>query len=296
MKLPPEEGGPPPFDAEDALATARAVLLAARGKRVRPHRDDKVLTSWTAFAASALARVGGVLGEEAFVRRAGEALSFLLGEMTQDGKLHRRYRDGEVSIGGFAEDFSYLGRACLDLYSINFKPELLGAGEKLAEDLWLRFRSEDGGLHDTASDAEPLIFRPGDATDGAMPSAASIALELFARLHWLTEEEKWAERANSLIRSQARQAAAFPTAFTHFLSGAALMGEPVRTVHLSGDASDAEIRKFLDVAAKTFAPETAIRFTDAPAEPPRLRVCDNVACREPPRDPEEFKTLLSSPP
>ncbi|MCW5558835.1 MAG: thioredoxin domain-containing protein, partial [Verrucomicrobiae bacterium] len=50
-------------DAEKALvASARAKLLAARARRVRPHLDDKILTSWNGMMLGAFARAGVILG------------------------------------------------------------------------------------------------------------------------------------------------------------------------------------------------------------------------------------------
>jgi uncharacterized protein YyaL (SSP411 family) len=46
------------------LAAARAKLLAARGKRVRPHLDDKVVTAWNGLMIASLAN-----GARAFRRR-----------------------------------------------------------------------------------------------------------------------------------------------------------------------------------------------------------------------------------
>ena len=56
------------WDAEQLavdLAQARAKLLAARDQRVRPGKDDKVLTSWNGLMIDAMARASGILGGQA---------------------------------------------------------------------------------------------------------------------------------------------------------------------------------------------------------------------------------------
>jgi len=70
---------PRPDEAEwRALAGARRTLLEARGRRVQPLRDDKVLASWNGLMIEALAFAGRVLDEPRWVAAAARAADFLL--------------------------------------------------------------------------------------------------------------------------------------------------------------------------------------------------------------------------
>ncbi|HVP15139.1 MAG TPA: thioredoxin domain-containing protein, partial [Terriglobales bacterium] len=55
------------------LEADRARLLEARGRRVRPSRDDKVIASWNGLMISALARGARVLDDPSLAARAAEA-------------------------------------------------------------------------------------------------------------------------------------------------------------------------------------------------------------------------------
>src|SRR3984885_2872092 len=59
-------------DEEAALARSRAALFAARAKRVRPGRDDKVLADWNGLAIAALARAAAVFERPDWLARAEE--------------------------------------------------------------------------------------------------------------------------------------------------------------------------------------------------------------------------------
>ena len=64
------EFGRPEQEIARLLAEARGRMYAARGRRVRPGTDDKLLTDWTALAISAFALAGRVLSEPRYEKAA----------------------------------------------------------------------------------------------------------------------------------------------------------------------------------------------------------------------------------
>ena len=86
-----------PADLAAELAQSKAELLAARDKRVRPGRDDKVIVAWNGLMIDTMARAGAALGEANYIIAADAAgefhpyricvarmvASFILGEMEQ---------------------------------------------------------------------------------------------------------------------------------------------------------------------------------------------------------------------
>src|SRR5690349_3826486 len=81
------EGAPPA-----RLEEARRTLLAARDRRPQPARDDKALAAWNGMALAAYADAGRLLGEPAYVERGRELARFLLGPLSDDGRLLRTWR------------------------------------------------------------------------------------------------------------------------------------------------------------------------------------------------------------
>ena len=60
-------------ELEHELDESRAKLFAARQKRVRPSRDDKVIVAWNGLMIDAMARAGAALDEPRYVVAADDA-------------------------------------------------------------------------------------------------------------------------------------------------------------------------------------------------------------------------------
>src|SRR5207247_6401108 len=95
-------------EARERIERVRAKLLAARAQRVRPHRDDKVITAWNGLMISAFARGARVLGDDALRVRAERAAEFIWARLHDErtGDLLRRWRDGEAKVPGQLDDRS----------------------------------------------------------------------------------------------------------------------------------------------------------------------------------------------
>jgi uncharacterized protein YyaL (SSP411 family) len=298
------------------LERNRVELFATREQRVRPHLDDKVITAWNGLMVSALARGGLALDEPQYVATASLAADFLLESLrSKDGRLLRRYRQGDAAIPAFAEDYAFLARGLLDLYAAGFDSERLEQALSLAKELNRLFQdAESGVLYDTATDAESLIMRPQSAYDGALPAASSVALELYARLYLLTGDPQWQKHADRLLAALAPTVQRYPAGYAQLLQGAALLMEPSREVVIAGAADDPATAAMLAVVRSVYAPETVslLRATGHDKVITQLAsfvawmppvngktaayVCQNFSCQKPLTDPEELRRILERPP
>ena len=199
-------------EAEARLAAARARLYAAREKRVRPARDDKILADWNGLTIAALARGAAVFEAPEFLAAARAAFAFVAETLRDgEGRLVHAWRAGRSGAAGMLDDYAAMARAALSLFEVTGEPEYLAAATRWAEAAQEKFGAEDGGFYLTARDAaDGLILRPRPGHDGVTPSGASLMAEVFARLHHLTDDPVWREAAERLIRaaSGAREALA----------------------------------------------------------------------------------------
>ena len=190
-----------PTDPEDPQwwATVRGRLRAARDRRPRPARDDKVVAAWNGLAIAGLADAGLLLGRADLVAAAGSAADYLLDVHLVSGRLRRVSRDGVVgSAGGTLDDYAVLADGLLELHQATGDRRFLTVAGSLLDVALDRFADSDGAFHDTAIDAEPLVRRPRDLTDNATPSGNSAvagALLDYAALTGSTDHRTAAERA-----------------------------------------------------------------------------------------------------
>jgi len=218
--------GPPNFEnahwhlkattplAAEALAlrdSARARLLAARESRVRPGRDDKVLTAWNALMITGMARAARIFDRPDWRDSARRALDFLQSALWQPasgggGVLLATCRDGHAHLKAYLDDYALLLAAVLEMLQADFRPADLEFARCLADDLLARFEDrEHGGFHFTAHDHETLIHRPKPAHDNALPAGNGIAARALTRLGRLLGEPRYlaaAERTLALFWPQ----------------------------------------------------------------------------------------------
>jgi uncharacterized protein YyaL (SSP411 family) len=155
----------------DRFAAIRDALLAARERRVRPGRDDKVVAAWNGLAIAALAECGLLLAEPGFTAAAGDAAA-LLGRVHLRGeRLARTSRAGVAGpSAGVLEDYACVAEGLLALYGVTGDAGWVTMAGQLLETALARFSDGGGTFYDTADDGEALIYRPADPLDGPTPS------------------------------------------------------------------------------------------------------------------------------
>ncbi|MCI8795933.1 MAG: thioredoxin domain-containing protein [Dorea sp.] len=191
---------------------AEKKLYEYRLKRTSLHKDDKILLSWNAWTILALARAGAVLREERYLKAARKAQEFIEGHMTDaQGRLCLRYRDGEAAYRGLLKDYAVYALALLELYQIDLRKVYLTEAIRRAGQMRQFFEDgEEGGYYIYASDAAPLIARPKEMHDGAIPSGNSAAVMALGKLAALTGEKSWREAYGRQVRYCAREIQEYP--------------------------------------------------------------------------------------
>lgn len=214
----------------DRYERVRAALLAHRGTRPQPGRDDKVVAAWNGLAVAALAEGGALLDRPDWVAAAEACADLLAGlHLGADGRLRRVSRDGVSGVhAGVLEDYADVAEGLLALHQVTGDAGRLATVADLLEVVLDRFGDGVGGLFDTADDAEALVRRPQDPTDNAAPSGASAAAQAlltYAALTGSTRHRAAAERLLAtlapLLGAQARFAGWAAAAAEALLAGPA---------------------------------------------------------------------------
>ncbi|RII20959.1 hypothetical protein DSC45_02420 [Streptomyces sp. YIM 130001] len=321
------------FDA-DRIAGAKQRLLAARGTRPAPGRDDKVVAAWNGLAIAALAEVGALFEEPSYVAAAVEAADLLLRVHLDDqARLSRTSRDGRVGANsGVLEDYADVAEGFLTLAGVTGEGVWLEFAGFLLDIVLDQFTGEGGMLYDTAHDAERLIRRPQDPTDNATPSgwsAAAGALLSYAAHTGSEPHRTAAEGALGVVRALGPRA---PRFIGHGLAVAEALLDGPREIAVVGRAggpadgggaepggavaggadggaeADPEARELRRTAFLSTAPGAVVAFGRAGSDElpllvdrplvdgrPAAYVCRNFTCDAPSTDVQDLAAKLAQP-
>ncbi|MGA2798630.1 MAG: thioredoxin domain-containing protein [Thermoguttaceae bacterium] len=207
-------------ELKNELTEARKKLFAAREKRLRPARDEKIMVAWNGLMIDALAQAGAVLGEKRFSEAAAKAASFLLTRLrAEPGRLMHCARNGQVKYNAYLDDYAALGNALVTLHETNAGGPWLQPAVELAEELLRRFADpEQGGFFYTPADHEPLIARKKDFIDGSVPSGNGLAAMLLLRLARICSREDYRKTAYDTLRAGAAFMRQFPSGTCQMLT------------------------------------------------------------------------------
>ncbi|MET7437521.1 thioredoxin domain-containing protein [Streptomyces sp. NPDC005496] len=304
LQLPQREG------VSDAarIASVRERLLAARGERPAPGRDDKVVAAWNGLAVAALAETGAYFGRPDLVEAAIGAADLLVRVHLDDrARLARTSKDGRTGAhAGVLEDYADVAEGFLALASVTGEGVWLEFAGFLLDHVLAQFTdAESGALYDTAADAERLIRRPQDPTDNATPSgwsAAAGALLSYAAQTGAEPHRTAAERALGVVKALGPRA---PRFVGWGLSVAEALLDGPREVAVVGPA-DADATRTLHRTALLGTAPGAVVAVGAPGSDelplladrpllggrPAAYVCRNFTCDAPTSDAEQLREAL----
>ena len=295
---------------EDTLRQARADLFQVREQRVKPGRDEKILTSWNGLMLRSFAEAARYLGRADYLQIAKKNAEFLLKELRVAGRLLRTYKDGRARLNGYLEDYAFLADGLLALYEASFETRWFAEARKLMDEAIALFADEqNAGFFDTGSDHETLISRPKDIMDNATPAGNSVAVDVLLRLAAFTGEESYRQRADDYLRPIADVMVQHPQAFGHVLGALDFALSSVKEYAILGHLAGADTASLLEIINSRFMPNSVLACAD-PADSQAGRViplladrplkddkatayvCQNFACQAPINTAEALERLV----
>jgi uncharacterized protein YyaL (SSP411 family) len=303
--------GMPAEQVEQIAARGRRALFEAREARVKPARDEKVLTAWNGMALRAFALAANAFGRDDYRAVARQNAEFLLRELRRaDGTLLRAWKDGRAGqVTGYLDDHALLADGLLALYEATFDPRWLLEARALADTMLARFWDDAiAGFYDTAADHEALIVRPRDTGDNATPAGNSAAAEVLLRLALIFDSAEYRARAETVLGGLAPFLARYPTGFGRYLAAAEFaLGAP-KEIALVGDPAAPDTLALRAAIVTPFLPNKVVLLR-APGDEqtipsPLLEgreqidaratayVCENYACKLPATSVETLREQL----
>lgn len=249
----------------ERLSAIHARLYQAREQRVRPLTDDKVLVSWNALALRAFAQAARYLQQPDYLEVAQKNARFLLDEMYVGGRLLRTWRNGQARHNAYLEDYAGLILALLDLYQSDPDPRWYAAARQLVADMRENFDDAQGGFFDTRNDHDPLLTRPKETQDNAVPSGNALAAHALLLMAAFDEQEDWRRQAETMIAAVQHLMVRYPTSFGHWLQALDLAVGPVQQIAVVGESSDVHTQTLLEEVWRTYRPRAVVAVSGSDA-------------------------------
>ena len=304
----------PVEEVRAGIEQAERILLEARSTRIRPHLDDKILTSWNGLMISAFALGGAVLNEPRYAEAARAAAHFIISQMYDltTGVLLRRYRQGEAAIPGFLDDYASFIQALLILYETQFDLAHLQLAIRLAEKQSELFEDpENGAFYSSPVGDASLVLRMKEDYDGAEPSGNSLALMNLLRLSLITNRDDFKRSAARTLAAFAPRLSAGAVTLPQMLAAVEFqLGAPSEII-LVGEKDAADMQDLLRTLWSRFVPNRVVLLVDSAESRALLAtgiesvesmtkidgrasayVCRNYACQLPVSEASKFAELL----
>jgi hypothetical protein len=298
----------PITDLEKLLDEGRQKLFTERERRVRPGRDEKILTSWNGLMISGFIDGFKITGNEPYLVAAKEAVRFILQEMRKDGNLMRVFNKGKCQVKGYSEDYAFFIQALIDLYEATFELEWLKEAEELNRQMIHQFWDErDGGFFFSGKENESLIARSKSPYDNVIPSANSIAVFNLIRLGYLMGEESLKQKAEQTLHLFYNFLDQHPSGFAQMLSGLSFFLNP-EEIGVIGSKNDLKTKSMLKEIYLAYLPNKILSLKDPQQETdgnwipflkdkeasgaPTTFICKNFTCLPPIKDEKELRKVL----
>ncbi|KAI8577105.1 hypothetical protein K450DRAFT_253677 [Umbelopsis ramanniana AG] len=296
----------------DVLNRCKDKLWALRlEKRPKPHRDDKILTSWNGLMISGLAQAAQALQDPKIGQLAEKAALFIKNNMYQadSSTLIRSYREGPSSIEGFLEDYAFLIQGLIDLYETSPDEQWIEWADQLQKKQdEVFYDSKNGGYFSVAETDKSILLRMKDESDGAEPSGNAVALKNLLRLGQALEDHAMIDRAGFTVTSFHSMLTKYPFAMPALVSSYMMYDKGVKQVITSGPLDDPTVKEFHRLVNETFLPNKLLVHAQQGSfiasknptvstltnqdQKPLVHICENFTCGMPMETVEELEKSL----
>lgn len=301
-----------PADLRKRVEAMRQKLFDDREGRVHPQKDDKILTDWNGLMIAALAKAAQALDSDEYRDAAKKAADFCLETLRdEDGRLLKRYRQGEAGLTAHLEDYTFLAWGLIDLYEATFDERYLKEAISLTETVVEHFHDdENGGFFMTADDSEQLLVRSKKLYGGAIPTGNAVGALNLLRLNRMTGEVKYAELAAEIFKTFGQDIEQFPSGFPQLLLALDFHHGPSNEIVIAGEADGKNAVEMLAALRKPFLPNKVVLFRPEVETPAIVEVaaytenqrqtngkatayvCQDFACKLPTNQIEEMLESL----
>lgn len=249
------------------LANIKNRLFQIRNERIHPKTDDKILTSWNLLFIHGLFSAFHVLKDPVIKEIAHTSLQFFINNMYKksEGVLYSVYdynTDTKKNLGNL-DDYAYFLQVLIDDFQINQDDSNLRFIKRIMQDVDEQFWEEKGGYFYSSSLKKDILVRMKKTGDQPLPGTNSIMGENLLRLHYITGEKEYLEKAEVIMKILINSALKYPSSYGTFFSTILwyLFGSTDLEVFFKPPF---DIEEFIHTIEDYYIPRLHLSITDTP--------------------------------
>ena len=254
---------------------------------------------------AAFAKAGDVFNSNDYIQQAEKSAQFILKNLTDNnGRLLKRYRNGNAGIDAHLDDYAFFIWGLLELYEATFNVTYLTEAVQLSNIMVDEFWDiTNGGFFLGSESSEKLIVRAKTGYDGAMPSGNSVAAMNCSKLNRITGETKWAEITDKIFMTFSNEIQKTPSGYASMVNSFLFNIDSPKEIVIVGSSNDDETIKAIKKIKSEYVPSKVIIFKDTDDELNKLSplakwtvtqetidekttyyICQDFACKIPTTD------------
>ena len=277
-----------PGELAEKVQTAKKKLYAVREKRVKPGRDEKVLTDWNGLMLRAFAEAAAYLGRHDYRAVAEANAHFILTTLWDGNRLLHSFKDGRARFNGYLDDYANLADGLFALYQLTFDYKWLDAAvhvtDRMIEQFW---DGQGGGFYFTGKDHESLLTRTKDFFDHATPSGNSVAADVLLKMAAVLDRADYRNKAEQVFLTAAGLLQKYASGFGRMLAALDFYIGPSKEIAIVGEPD-----AFLPILRTRYLPRIVAAAGPNDQIPllrgrpmldgkPTAYVCENFSCKQP---------------
>lgn len=266
----------------------KSKLISISELRIKPHRDEKILTSWNALTIVGLCDAYQATHKEEYLDLAKKAISFLLENQWNGETLFRNYKDKQTTIPGFLDDYALMIQALIKLFETTSKLNFIETAQLLTEQVFNQFYNHKNKMFAYKSHYDtPLVNETFEIYDNVISSSNSIMANNLYRLGKILSQEHYIEQAQQMLANVEDKIFDYPTGFANWIQLYLNFTYPFKEIVIVGE----QAKDFMQEIQTYYIPNAIFVGSDSEnleitknrkvEDQTGIYICENYACMMP---------------
>ena len=263
-------------------------LNPIREKRIKPHRDEKVLTSWNALVITGLCDAYQTFSNDEYLQLAENAIGFILKNQWNGETLFRNYKDNQTTIAGFLDDYALIIEALIKLFETTSTLIYIETAKKITQEVFNQFYNHKNKMFAYKSHYDtPLVNETFEIYDNVISSSNSIMANNLFKLGKILNRQDYTEQAQQMLANVEDKIFDYPTGFANWINLYLNFSYPFKEIVIVGKEAKNYLKEmnnyYLPNSVRIASENETLEITKNRLEENKtaVHICENYTCQIP---------------